>query len=354
MATSKILALSTVLPPHTAPLADVLPYSARWVQHQDEAFQQKTEKIFKNAQVDCRHSVVSLEHVFSRMTLDEKNALYQTHAVDLSETLLRQALDDAKLNPTDIDCLIVTSCTGHMSPSIDAVLVNRLGMKPSVQRLPVMEMGCMGGAAGLIYAENYLRAYPNHTVALITVELPTITFQHDDYSWANVVSTALFGDGAACAILGPSNTLGPAIVRSAMYHFPDTTHLLGYNLTSTGFSMVLDEALPETIRQHFDQMIAELLDPEGLTLKDIDHFIIHPGGKKILHNIGLVLAAHGKSVDTSKSVLRDCGNLSSATVLFILKRFMDQPVKAGDRGLLLGIGPGLTACSVLLEWGAQP
>ena len=346
----QILSVSTVTPPYLCPLADMLTQSSVWVASQDITFQAKVENIFRKADVKQRYTVLPLAEIFKPMTLDEKNGIYRETLIGFAESALRQALEKARLNPTDIDCLITISCTGHMSPSLDAFLVNRLNMKPTIQRMPITEMGCIGGAVALIYAENYLKAYPDRYVAVLAAELTSITFQREDFSWANIVSTAIFGDGIACAILGASRETRPAIVSSCMHHFPETTDLLGFNLGSTGFHMVLHEHLPGYISQHFHTFMDPILNEAGWTLSDIDHFVVHPGGKKILHNIELILKRHGKHLTDSRAVLRDYGNMSSATVLFILQRFLEKEIQPGEKGLILGFGPGLTASVMLLEW----
>lgn len=350
MSIPKIISLATANPPYLCPVEAAVDQAKTWVNQFDEIFQTKVGKIFRNAEVDQRYGILPLDQIFASRSLEEKNAIYRESIVSYSEIVLREALEKAHLNPTDIDCIITTSCTGHMSPSLDAFLVNRLGMRQSIQRLPVMEMGCIGGAVGLIYAENYLRAYPDRYVALISAELTSITFQRDDYSLANIVSTAIFGDGIACAILGPTQENRPAIIGSRMHHFSETTELLGFNLSSSGFHMVLDERLPEYIRREFKAFTEPLLEQSGYTLEDIDHFVVHPGGKKILQNIELILRPYGKQLADSRQVLRQYGNMSSATVLFILQRFLEKSIQPGEKGIILGFGPGLTASAMLLEW----
>ena len=350
MSSPKILSIACVTPPHYTSHAEFITQAEVWLQNQPQEVRNKALSIFQNANVNGRYTVLPLNQVFAPMTLDAKNGFYRQAVVDYAEMALRQALDKAKLDPMNIDCLIITSCTGHMSPSLDAFLINRLNLKPTIQRMPIMEMGCVGGAAGLTYAENYLRAYPNHHVALIAAELCSITFQREDFSWANIVSTAIFGDGVACAILGPSLELKPRILDSQMYHFRETTNLLGFDLYSTGFHMVLDESLPRTIMSHFSAFMQPVLDEYGLTLESIDYFLVHPGGKAILEKIERRLRPHGKNLEDSRSILRQYGNVSSATILFILALLLDRPIPAHDKALLIGFGPGVTANTILLEW----
>ena len=352
--TPKILAVSVLTPPHCQTQETLTIAAEQWTSHFDESFRSKVRRVFRNAGVEKRYTVLPIEEVFLNRGLTDKNAIYQSVVVDYCETVLKEALDKAGLTPQDIDCLITTSCTGHMSPSIDAHLINRLDMRPETQRLPVMEMGCMAGANGLVYAENYLKAYPERYVALIAAELTTLTFQAEDYSWANIVSAGIFADGVACAILGPSKEMSmtpkPVIKRSQMLHFPDSTDLLGFNLETTGFRMVLDEALPDVIVEQFDTYTHSFLAHENWRIEDLNHAIVHPGGKKIIDALDKKFLEYGIALDESRSILRDYGNVSSATVLFILNEFMSKPIDAGEKAILLAFGPGVTACSLLLEW----
>lgn len=351
----KVLAIQTSELPHTITLEAAVQQSREWTAHLGVVIQDKVERIFRKSGVEQRSTAIALAQIFQPMTLEERNALYRETIVTAAEEALRKALAALSCTPDAIDCLIVTSCTGHMSPSLDAVLINRLKLRPDVQRLPVMEMGCIGGVVGFIYAENYLRAYPGRKVAVIAAELTSVTFQQDDYSWANIVSAAIFGDGVACAILGDSEQVRPCLIASRMHHFANTTDLLGFDLCNTGFRMVLSPELPNVIRAHFHEFLEPLLSSTaGWQLADLRHFLVHPGGKKILHNLELQLRQEGFETDyrleESRQVLQTMGNMSSATILFILKRLLDKNIPSGEKGILLGFGPGLTAGALLLEW----
>ncbi len=355
----QILSVATTVPSHEALLEDVVQQAQVWVSKHEKDFQVKVNRIFKRAGVSKRYTTLPLKQLFDPMTLTEKNDLYKSHIVPHAEKVLIEALEKANLQPSDLDCLIVASCTGHMSPSLEAFLINRLDLKPSIQRLPVMEMGCIGGVAGLIYAENYCRAYPDKYAAVIAAELTSITFQDEDFSWANIVSTAIFGDGIACVIMGSKpSPAAPSIRFSSMYHFPDTTHLLGYNLGSTGFRMILDSNLPSVIQAHFMKMINAAIQKSNWALENVDEFLIHPGGLKILSELEALLNAlpdfsareQPFQLRLSRKILQDYGNMSSATLLFILKEWMDF-AEGPKRAVMTGFGPGLTAGVLLLETG---
>jgi predicted naringenin-chalcone synthase len=238
-----------------------------------------------------------------------------------------------------------------MIPSVDAYLINQLKMRRDIVRLPVTEMGCAAGVSALIYANSFLRSNPGKTAAIVAVESPMSTFQTGDFSMANMVSAAIFGDGAACAIVGFNDAeVGPVILDTDMYHFYDETDLMGFRLRNTGFEMVLDPNVPERIREQFREILFPFLDRNGLAISDIDHLIFHPGGKKIIQMVESIFDELGKDLSRTRAVLRDYGNMSSATVLFVLDQFLRDGVKPGERGVMLSFGPGFSAQMVLLQW----
>ncbi|WP_290698345.1 type III polyketide synthase [Lacinutrix sp.] len=347
----KITAVAKQLPKYTRETKDIIPYLNLWMTGQDERFQRKVIKLFEGAGVDKRYSIMDAEEVFTNTSFQEKNDIYSREVVKLAEQSLVKALDKAALKPTDIDYIITVSCTGIMIPSIDAYLINNLKMKQDIVRLPVTEMGCAAGVSGIIYAKNFLKANPNKRAAVIAVESPTATFQLDDFSMVNIVSAAIFGDGAASVILSSyEEEIGPKIVDEAMYHFYDAETMMGFKLVNTGLQMILDKAVPETISEHFPKIVHPFLERNNLSIKDIDHLIFHPGGKKIVQTVEDLFGSLGKNIDDTKETLRLYGNMSSATVLYVLERFMDKQLPKGDRGLMLSFGPGFSAQRILLEW----
>ncbi len=347
----KIKAVAKALPGISRSTDEIIPFVEAWMSGQDERFQRKVLKIFRNAAVDRRYSVISPEDVFSVNSFEDRNDLYIKGILPLAEEALTKSLAKADWKADEIDYLISVSCTGFMIPSVDAYLINRMGMRQDVVRLPVTEMGCAAGVSGIIYAKNFLKANPGKKAAVIAVESPTATFQLDDFSMANIVSAAIFGDGAACVLLSShEDDDGPTILNEEMYHFPDTTRLMGFDLKNSGLQMVLDQAVPDTISEHFPNIIHPFLEQTGHVIADVDHLIFHPGGKKIVLTTQALFGAMGKNIDDTKEVLRLYGNMSSATVLYVLERFMDRGVPKGEKGLMLSFGPGFSAQRVLLEW----
>jgi len=347
----KILSTATALPPYTKTTDGILEDMERHLADQDERFRRKILRIFKYAQVDQRYSIMPAEDVLAPLSFEEKNDRYVEGVKALSETVLRKALEEGKIAAKDIDFIITVSCTGFMIPSVDAYLINALDMRQDIVRLPVTEMGCAAGVSATIYANNFLKANPGKKAAIIAVESPMSTFQLQDFSMANMVSAAIFGDGAACHSMGDDEEHpGPVIRDTQMYHFYDETALMGFRLRNTGFEMVLDVNVPERINEHFERIIFPFLERNDLSIDDIDHLIFHPGGKKIIQMVDSLFGALGKNLDETKSVLRNYGNMSSATVLYVLHQFLEKGVRKGERGIMLSFGPGFSAQSVLLEW----
>ncbi len=347
----KIKAVASQLPPYSRTTKEIIPYVKEWMSGQDERFQRKVIKIMGNAGIDKRYSIMDADEMFIPRSFEEKNQMYIQGILPLAEGALRKALEKADWAAKDLDYIITVSCTGFMIPSVDAYLINRVGMRQDIVRLPVTKMGCAAGVSGVIYAKNFLKANPGKRAAVIAVESPMATFQMNDFSMVNIVSSAIFGDGAACVLLSSDeNEEGPIIRNEAMYHFFDATHMMGFELKNSGLHMVLDPSVPEKIAAHFPKIIYPFLEKSNTTIEEIDHLVFHPGGKKIVQTIEDLFGVLGKNIDDTKEVLRSYGNMSSATVLYVLERFMDKDIPKGEKGLMLSFGPGFSAQKVLLEW----
>ncbi|MDY2586188.1 type III polyketide synthase [Winogradskyella aquimaris] len=347
----RITSVAKQLPKYTRETKDILPFVELWLEGKEERFKRKVLKIFENAAVDRRYSIMDAEEVFTKTSFEEKNDIYTRESIKLAGESLVKALKKAYLKPTDLDYIITVSCTGIMIPSLDAYLINSLKMKQDIVRLPVTEMGCAAGISGILYAKNFLKANPNKRAAVIAVESPTATFQLNDYSMVNIVSAAIFGDGCASVILSSyENEAGPEIKDESMYHFYDAEHMMGFKLRNTGLQMVLDQSVPQTIADHFPRIIHPFLEKNGLTIENIDHLVFHPGGKKIVQTVEELFGSLGKNINDTKEVLRLYGNMSSATVLYVLERVMERNPTKGDKGVMLSFGPGFSAQRILLEW----
>ena len=346
-----VKAVSKALPEFWRSTDEILPFLDIWLRDQDDRFLRKVKKIFENAAVDKRYSIMSPEEVFSDLSFEERNNIYVREGIKLGAKCLETALEKANWQAQDLDYIITVSCTGIMIPSLDAYLINLLKLRQDIVRLPVTEMGCAAGVSGMIYAKNFLKANPGRRAAVVAVESPTATFQLNDFSMANIVSAAIFGDGAACVLLSSNEEdSGPEILAEEMYHFYDAEEMMGFKLTNTGLQMVLDVAVPETIANHFPDIIHPFLSKNGLDINNINHLIFHPGGKKIIQIVEELFGQLGKNIDETKEVLRLYGNMSSATVLYVLERIMDKKPMPGEKGLMLSFGPGFSAQRILLQW----
>jgi len=347
----KIKTVAKELPQYVRDTKEILPFVSQWLTGQEDRFRRKVLKIFENAAVDRRYGIMSIEEVFTATSFEEKNDIHIREVKKLGNSVVKKALNQAAWDPKSLDYIITVSCTGIMIPSLDAYIINELGLRQDVVRLPVTEMGCAAGVSGMIYAKNFLQANPGKRAAVIAIESPTATFQHTDYSMVNIVSAAIFGDGAACVLLSSEEEVnGPKIIADEMYHFYDATTMMGFKLTNGGLQMVLDKEVPEKIARHFPDIIHPFLQKHGKTIEEIDHLIFHPGGKKIVQTVEGLFGDLGKNIDDTKAVLQEYGNMSSATVLYVLERFMNKKPTKGETGLMLSFGPGFSAQRILLEW----
>ena len=347
----KIISVAKQLPKYSRKTSEIIPFLDAWLVGQEERFIKKVKKIFEGAAVEKRYSIMEPTEVFSNTSFEDRNDIYIREVIDLGEKVLSKTLKKANWQPETLDYIITVSCTGIMIPSLDAYLINSLKLRQDIIRLPVTEMGCAAGISGLIYAQNFLKANPNKRAAVIAIESPTATFQLNDFSMANIVSAAIFGDGAACVLVSSyDDDLGPEILDQSMYHFYDNIDMMGFKLTNSGLQMVLDQEVPNTIANHFPNIIHPFLEKNNLSISDIDHLIFHPGGKKIITTVESLFNDLGKNLDVTKEILRLYGNMSSATVLYVLEQILENNPKKGDKGLMLSFGPGFSAQRILLEF----
>ena len=347
----KIINVAKELPRFSRETKDILPLVKDWLGDEDERFQRKIIKIFEGAGVDKRYSIMDPEEVFTATSFEDKNNIYVREVKKLGKNVLEKSLQKAQWKPDSLDFIITVSCTGIMIPSLDAYLINELKLKQNISRLPVTEMGCAAGISGMIYAFNFLKANPGKRAAVIAVESPTATFQLNDLSMANMVSAAIFGDGAVCVLLSSEEDCqGPSIIGEEMYHFYDATKLMGFSLTNHGLQMILDESVPETIATHFPDIVHPFLKKYNSSIEKVNHLIFHPGGKKIVQTVSDLFGNLGKNIDDTREVLRLYGNMSSVTVLYVLQGFLEKDIQKGEQGLMLSFGPGFSAQRILIEW----
>ena len=253
--------------------------------------------------------------------------------------------------PRDIDHVFFVSVTGLATPSIDARVAHRLGFRSNVKRTPIFGLGCVAGAAGIARAADYLRAYPGQRALLLSVELCSLTLQRNDTSIANIIATGLFGDGASAVLLAADDGPGPRVVATDSVLYPDSERLMGWDVMDSGFKIVLSAKVPSVAREHVGGDVDRFLATRGLTRASIAHWVVHTGGPKVLEAFTDALGLPADALSRSWASLREVGNLSSSSVLFVLDSFLrEQRARAGDRGVLLAMGPGFCSEMALLEW----
>lgn len=349
---TRIAAVHGALPPHRHTQREVTDMVAATCLPPG-ADRRLLDRLHGNAGVRTRHTVLPLESYRDLDGFGAANDVFIRSATDLGGQAVRGALRAAGLRPTDVDLLMFTSVTGIAAPSVDARLVARLGLRSDVKRLPVFGLGCVAGAAGAARIHDYLLGRPDDVAVLLSVELCSLTFQRQDVTPANLVATALFGDGAAAVVAlgGRRATAGPEIVATRSRMYPETEHVMGWSVGSTGFSVVLDPAVPDVVRRYLADDVREFLDEHGLKPKDIAHWVCHPGGPKVLETVTEVLDLPDGALDVTWRSLADVGNLSSASVLHVLRDTIEhRRPEPGTPGLLLAMGPGFCCELVLLRW----
>lgn len=315
--------------------------------------QGRLEALHKNVLVGGRHLALPIEEYSQLEGWGQSNDAWIRVAQDVGEQAVREALAQARLEPADVDCLIFVSVTGVATPSIDARLVNRLDLSPRVKRLPIFGLGCVGGAAGISRAADYVKAYPDEVAVLLSVELCSLTLQLQDLSIPNLISSGLFGDGAAAVIVVGEErpASGPRIVATRSVFYPDTERVMGWDISEKGFQVVLSANVPEMARRNLRQDVDDFLGAQGLSRSDIVSWVAHPGGPKVMTALETALELQPDALDLTRESLETVGNLSSTSVLLVLQETMrSRPPEPGSYGMLLAMGPGFCSELVLLEW----
>jgi alkylresorcinol/alkylpyrone synthase len=345
-----IAATATAVPPYTLEREDVKTYMAR-VFDLDERRLTAMMTLVDNAQVHRRRAIFPVDYIVQPRSLAQKHLEYKEHAVRLGREAAEACLTRARMSPGDIDMILTVSCTGFMIPSLDAHLINLMGFRSDVRRMPFTELGCAAGAMALGRAADFLKAYPGGNVLIIAVELPSLTFQRKDISQANLISSILFGDGAAAVLVSGNGGQGPRILVSETYTFPDSLGAMGFDLRDSGFHILLDKGVPEMIGAKIKGLMDGFLERRGLKQEDIKGWILHPGGARLLGNVEIALGLTKCQTQPSWDILGNVGNLSSATILFILQEWLEKrPLQPGDYALAAAFGPGFSAEFLLLQW----
>jgi alkylresorcinol/alkylpyrone synthase len=312
----------------------------------------KLERLHRNTRVRGRHLALPLEAYRAR-PWGETNRLWIEMAEKLGAEAVTDALERAGLTVTDVDAIVFVSVTGIATPSIDARLVNRLGLRDDIKRLPLFGLGCVAGAAGLARSADLIQAFDSGVVVLLSVEMCSLTLQLEDTSPANMIAAGLFGDGAAAVVLVGKNTkaCGPSIVATRSVLYPKTEHAMGWDISERGFHLILSPEVPDLIQDNLRNDVDRFLGDAGLRRSDIRAWMAHTGGPKIMSAMERSLALPPGAMDVSWETLATMGNISSASVLQVLKKTMESsPPESGSYGLLMAMGPGFCSELVLVRW----
>ncbi|MGW0392658.1 type III polyketide synthase [Streptomyces sp. NPDC003042] len=352
---TRVLAVSSVFPPHLYRQPQITEALARCLPPGSD--RSLLRRVHASVRVDSRHLALPLERYGPGVDFGATNALFVSTALDLAVQAVERVLAGAELTARDVDLVMSTTVTGLATPSLEARIAARTGLRPDVRRVPLFGLGCAAGAAGLGRVHDHLTGRPEHAALLLSTELCSLTLQPTDTSMANLVAGALFGDGAGALLaVGAGHRLhgtgaGPSVVASLSRLYPGTEHLLGWDIGHWGFRMVLGRELPELIRLHVVEEIESFLAAHDLKPADVDAWICHPGGPKILDVLSQTLGLAEDAFAASRRSLAAVGNLSSASVLHILGAVQAAgPPAPGSVGLMLAFGPGFASELVLLRW----
>lgn len=355
-----LTSLATTLPPHELAQSDVKSLSRSLFGPAFERIEHLLD-VYDNAQIERRNFCMPIEWFVEEHSFREKNDLYIENAIELSEQAITECLDAVDLGVEEVDYLLFVSTTGVATPSIDARLIESMGFRRDVRRLPIWGLGCAGGVAGLSRALDIVRGRPDARVLVVVVELCGLTFMHEDLSKANLIATALFGDGCAAVLVEGEESVRERggdtrirLVESATRTMPDSLDVMGWDISGKGFGIVISRDIPTIVKTFMRESIDDFLDGEGLTADDISALITHPGGAKVLEAYSEALGRPADAFRHTWDVLRDHGNMSAASVLFVLKRFIeeDRASRSAEsyRGLLGALGPGFSSDLLLVEF----
>jgi alkylresorcinol/alkylpyrone synthase len=341
----RLLALTTAVPPHVLRQKHAKTLARRIFAGRG-ADLERLLPVFDHAGIDTRHSCLPPERHLEPQGWKARNRSYVDHALDLIGSASRAALERASCGPADVGAVVVVSTTGLATPSLDALLIERLALPRDCTRLPIFGLGCVGGVLGLARAAALARQMPDRPVLFAVVELCALTFRTADTSNSNLVAAALFGDGAAAAVLAASGA-GPVIAEAGEHTWPGSLDVMGWRIEDDGFGVLFSRDIPALVRSRYRSALCGFLDKCGLGLDDIDGFAMHPGGAKVLQALEESLELAPAALADSRAVLRAHGNMSAATVLFVLERMLARDTSG--RLLVSALGPGFTAGFLLLE-----
>ncbi len=344
----RLVSLCTATPKHDLPQEAVAHHAAEMFSTTPGGFDHLAP-IYRNAQIDHRHSTVPLDWYLARHSFSERNDLFLKGAVELLAEAAQRALDAAGLKPGDIDAIVTVCSTGIATPALDARLMQIMPFRPETERTPIFGLGCAGGVLGLSRAAAMAAAKPQSRVLLLVVELCGLTFRYQDRSKSNLVATALFGDGAAAAVVScrPEYDNAPRLGPWGEHTWPDSLDVMGWEVADDGLKVLFSRDIPTLVRQDLRAVVDRFLASNGAGLGDISGFVCHPGGAKVIDALEDCFELQRGDLKLARDVLRDHGNMSAATVLFVLRETLDAKAKGPQ--LMTTMGPGFTAGLMVLE-----
>ncbi|MFE3453140.1 type III polyketide synthase [Nonomuraea sp. NPDC059194] len=347
-----IAAVHGVLPPNRYPQRELTDLAARTFLPEG-ADRRLLDRLHTSARVEQRHLALPLDQYGKLDGFGAANDVFVSTAVELGAEAVGAALEEAGLAPADVDLFLFTSVTGVAAPSVEARVAGRLGMRPDVKRVPVFGLGCVAGAAGIARLHDYLLGWPDHVAVLLSVELCSLTLQRGDASTASLVASSLFGDGAAAVVACGAGREGhgPRVIATRSHLYPDSEHVMGWEVRDSGFGVVLDAGVPDVVRSYLADDVHGFLSDHGLTADEVTAWVCHPGGPKVLDAVADALDLPPDALELTWRSLAANGNLSSASVLHVLRDTLRlRPPRPGTAGLLVAMGPGFCSELVLLRW----
>ena len=347
--TAALISLATSVPPHLFHQGEILK-AARSVLAERYPQFETLASLFANTGIRHRYGVKPMEWYLERRGWPERTMAFLEGAESLFVDVARKALAQADLEATEIDTVVTVCSTGIATPTLDARVAGKLGFRTDIARVPIFGLGCAGGVSGLSIASRLAQSRPGSNVLLVAIELCTLAVRHDDLTKANIVAASLFGDGAAALVLRAGDGGATRIEATGEKLWPDTLDIMGWSVDPEGFGVIFQRTIPDFVRDHMGAAVAEILSRMELSVDDVDRFVCHPGGAKVIAALERALSLDQGSLDHEREVIADYGNMSAPTVLFVLERLRGQGLP--KRSLLTSLGPGFTASCVALRHAA--